>query len=299
VNREAAPDFAAIGRAITAANGDRVDSTAATPVSGGSISRAWRLPGAKRHYFVKTHAADFIDNFTAEAEGLKVLASAVSPAPTLLTTGATDTTAFLVLEYLELRPLDRAGGTFLGHQLSTLHRVTGEAFGWHRDNFIGATPQANEAHASWPHFFAQHRLLPQLRLASKNGMVAELRAKGEALVERIGGLFIDYRPRPSLLHGDLWSGNAAQLTDGRAVMFDPACYFGDREADLAMSELFGGFPESFYAAYREAWPLDHGYEARKPLYNLYHVLNHYNLFGDAYLGQARRMIERLLAELKR
>jgi fructosamine-3-kinase len=293
------PDFAAIGQAITAVNGDRIDNVGVTPVGGGSISRAWRLCGERHDYFIKTHTADFIENFSAEAEGLRALATAVSPAPTFLTCGVSDATAFLVLEYLDLRPLDRAGGAFLGRQLAALHRVTGDAFGWHRDNFIGATPQANEAHASWPHFFAQRRLLPQLGLATKNGMASELRAKGEALAERIGGLFIDYRPLPSLLHGDLWSGNAAQLADGRAVMFDPACYFGDREADLAMSELFGGFPESFYVAYREAWPLDHGYETRKPLYNLYHVLNHYNLFGDAYLGQARRMIERLLAELTR
>ena len=293
------PDFAAIGQAITAVNGDRIDNVGVTPVGGGSISRAWQLRGERHDYFIKTHTADFIENFSAEAEGLRALATAVSPAPTFLTCGVTDATAFLVLEYLDLRPLDRAGGAFLGCQLAALHRVTSEAFGWHRNNFIGATPQANEAHASWPHFFAQRRLLPQLGLATKNGMASELRAKGEALAERIGGLFIDYRPLPSLLHGDLWSGNAAQLADGRAVMFDPACYFGDREADLAMSELFGGFPESFYVAYRETWPLDHGYETRKPLYNLYHVLNHYNLFGDAYLGQARRMIERLLAELTR
>ena len=292
-------DFAAIGQAITAVNGDRINNVGVTPVGGGSISRAWRLRGERHDYFIKTHAADFIENFSAEAEGLRALATAVSPVPTFLTCGVTDATAFLVLEYLDLRPLDRAGGAFLGRQLAALHRVTGEAFGWHRNNFIGATPQANDAHASWPHFFAQRRLLPQLGLATKCGMASELRAKGEALAERIGGLFIDYRPLPSLLHGDLWSGNAAQLADGRAVMFDPACYFGDREADLAMSELFGGFPESFYVAYREAWPLDHGYETRKPLYNLYHVLNHYNLFGDAYLGQARRMIERLLAELTR
>ena len=123
--------------------------------------------------------------------------------------------------------------------------------------------------------------------------------KGYGIIERIGGLFIDYRPAPSLLHGDLWSGNAAQTSGDGPVIFDPACYYGDRETDIAMAELFGGFPISFYAAYRAEWPLDPGYEARKPLYNLYHVLNHFNLFGSAYLGQAQRMIEGLLAALKR
>ena len=122
--------------------------------------------------------------------------------------------------------------------------------------------------------------------------------KGFGVIERIGGLFVDYQPQPSLLHGDLWSGNAAMAGDAPAL-FDPACYYGDRETDIAMAELFGGFPVNFYAAYRAAWPLDPGYESRKPLYNLYHILNHFNLFGSAYLGQAQRMIERLLAELKR
>lgn len=291
-------DLPGIAAAIAAVADDQVAVTESSPVRGGSISRAWRLYGRKRDYFVKTHDAGFGDNFAAEAEGLQALA-AVAPAPTFVTAGVCGTTAYLVLEYLDMRPLDNHGGALLGRQLATLHRQTHEHFGWPRDNYIGATPQENEAHASWPHFFTQRRLLPQLRWGLGHGMGHELYAKGEAVAERIGGLFIDYRPQPSLLHGDLWSGNAAQLADGRALMFDPACYYGDREADLAMSELFGGFPTSFYAAYRESWPLDSGYETRKTLYNLYHVLNHFNLFGDAYLGQARRMIERLLAELKR
>ncbi len=293
------PDFAGIAAAIAAANGDMVTASGVKAVGGGSISQAWCLRGRERDYFVKTQEASCADNFAAEADGLRALATAVSPAPTFVATGVCGATAYLVLEYLDLRPLDAGGGVCLGRQLAALHGVTSEHFGWHRDNYIGAIAQENAPHASWPHFFARHRLLPQLRRALDKGMGSELHAKGEAIAERIGGLFIDYQPRPSLLHGDLWSGNAAQLADGRALMFDPACYYGDREADLALSELFGGFPTSFYAAYREAWPLDPGYEARKTLYNLYHVLNHYNLFGDAYLGQARRMIERLLAELKR
>jgi fructosamine-3-kinase len=129
-------------------------------------------------------------------------------------------------------------------------------------------------------------------------MERALRDKGERLTEHLGGFFLDYRPAPCLLHGDLWSGNAGMLPDGTPVVFDPAVHRGDREADLAMSELFGGFPEAFYAAYRAAWPLDPGYETRKTLYNLYHVLNHFNMFGAGYLGQARRMIQKLAAELR-
>lgn len=238
--------------------------------------------------------------FAAEARGLQALAAtAVVRTPTFIAQGQTSGGAFLVLEYLALRPLDQRGGAVLGAALAQLHRSTGSAYGWSEDNFIGATPQHNAIHPSWPHFFGEHRLRPQLQLARHKGMDQALATKGDALIERIGGLFIDYRPAPSLLHGDLWSGNAAQCSDGTPVVFDPACYRGDRETDLAMAELFGGFPTSFFAAYRAAWPLDPGYESRKPLYNLYHILNHFNLFGNAYLGQAQRMIDKLLAELKR
>lgn len=292
------PDFAGIAQAIGRITDEAVAGDSASAVGGGSISQAWRLRGKDRDYFVKTNRASFADNFAAEADGLQALGT-VSPAPTFVGTGIVGDYAFLALEFLELRPLDRHSGISLGHQLAAQHRSCGESFGWSRDNYIGATPQENTRHASWPHFFGQHRLLPQLRLATGNGMETALIDAGHGVMERIGGLFVGYRPASSLLHGDLWSGNAAALIHGGAVTFDPACYFGDREADLAMSELFGGFPESFYAAYREAWPLDAGYETRKTLYNLYHVLNHFNLFGTAYLGQARRMIQRLLAELKR
>jgi fructosamine-3-kinase len=122
--------------------------------------------------------------------------------------------------------------------------------------------------------------------------------KGERIAEKAAAFFVGDHPVPSLLHGDLWSGNAGRLPDGTPVVFDPAVYYGDREVDVAMAELFGGFPESFYAAYREAWPLSEGFETRKTLYNLYHILNHFNLFGASYLGQAQRMIDRLVAELR-
>jgi len=182
------------------------------------------------------------------------------------------------------------------------HRCSGQEaearFGWPRDNFIGSTPQSNRSHASWPSFFAAERLRPQLALAQANGLPRATLSLGERLVEGVGAFFLDYRPQPCLLHGDLWAGNAGELPDGTAVIFDPAVYRGDREADLAMAELFGGFPEAFYAAYRAAWPLDPGFEVRKTLYNLYHILNHFNMFGASYLGQARRMIERLVAELR-
>lgn len=254
--------------------------------------------------FRKTGAAAQRALFAAEIDGLAALrATGLVRVPAAYgIVDHDDGRISLELEFLPLAALDRASGARLGEQLAALHRRTGEAqdatYGWPLDNFIGATPQSNRSHRNWAGFFAAERLRPQLALASGNGLERSLRDKGERLAENLGGFFLDYRPAPSLLHGDLWSGNAGQLADGTPTIFDPAVHRGDREADLAMTELFGGFPESFYAAYRSAWPLDAGYETRKTLYNLYHILNHFNLFGGAYLGQARRMIEKLAAELR-
>jgi fructosamine-3-kinase len=289
-----------IAAAIGEHSGTPFTPRSATAVGGGSIHRAWHFEDSRRHYFVKTNAIDAAPMFAAEARGLNALAgTAAVRTPTFVTRGHTEKHAYLVLEYIDLAPLDQAGGTLLGHAMARLHRVTGDSFGWSDDNFIGATPQRNAAHPSWPYFFGERRLRPQLQFALNHGMDKALVAKGYAIIECIGGLFIDYQPVPSLLHGDLWSGNAAQDRDGAPVIFDPACYYGDRETDIAMAELFGGFPGSFYAGYRSGWPLDRGYEMRKPLYNLYHVLNHFNLFGGAYLGQVQRMIQRLLKVLRR
>jgi fructosamine-3-kinase len=146
-------------------------------------------------------------------------------------------------------------------------------------------------------FWREHRLGYQLGLAEQRGGPANLLRKGEQLMQLVPNLFTDYQPRPSLLHGDLWSGNYAVTREGDPIIFDPAVYFGDREADLAMTELFGGFSRRFYQAYNEAWPLDKGYQVRKTFYNLYHILNHFNMFGGGYGGQAERMTEQLLNEL--
>lgn len=232
----------------------------------------------------------------AEAEGLAALrATDTVRVPAVVSCdGAT-----LVVEHLDLRSLDRAGGAALGRQFAALHRHSREQFGWPADNFIGLGAQANGWMDSWTLFYAERRLRPQLALAKANGADRKTLEGGEELAEKVAAFFTGGHPAPSLLHGDLWGGNAGQLPDGTPVIFDPACYYGDREADLAMSELFGGFPDSFYAAYREAWPPAAGFEVRRTLYNLYHVLNHYNIFGAGYLSQAQRMIAKLLAELRR
>lgn len=267
--------------------------------SGGCISASFTARAGDDKVFIKTGDAAQLAMFEAEADGLKALAKAgTHRVPAVLATGATESHAYLVLEWLDLKPLEtREDAEAAGHALAELHRHTSAQHGWQRDNFIGSTPQANPASDSWPFFFARQRLRPQLALARQNGYPRELLVDGERLAEAVPALLFDYRPTPSLLHGDLWHGNTA-FADGRPALFDPAVYYGDREADLAMTELFGGFPGAFYLAYREDWPLDDRFQQRKNLYNLYHMLNHLNLFGRSYLGQVQRMLKKLLKEAR-
>jgi fructosamine-3-kinase len=253
------------------------------------------LEGEGRRYFAKINERAQLDNFDAEADGLAALAASGARVPSPLCRGEADAEAFLVLEYLEIRGSgDHAA---LGRALALVHSARGEFFGWRRDNYIGTTPQRNRRASSWADFWRDSRLRPQLDLGRKNGLRADLSKKGERLVEAVPLLLSDHAPPASLLHGDLWGGNAGFLADGAPVLFDPAVYWGDRETDLAMTELFGGFDPEFYSAYAEVLPLDDGYAKRKPLYNLYHVLNHANLFGGSYVAQAERLIDRLLAQV--
>jgi fructosamine-3-kinase len=235
--------------------------------------------------------------FVAEAEGLRELAAAKTlRVPEPVCWGVAGEMAYLVLEHLEFGR--RGNAALLGEQLASLHRTTQAEFGWGRDNTLGSTPQINTPCTDWVGFWRERRLGFQLGLARRNGCSGELQRLGEQLMTHLNGLFDGYRPQPALLHGDLWSGNHGYLADGTPVIFDPAVYYGDREADLAMTELFGGFGADFYAGYRAAWPLDAGYAVRKTLYNLYHILNHFNLFGGGYEQQALRMSQQLLAELR-
>lgn len=290
-----------LARALQDASGLDFTGAQLNPVRGGCINRTFEVQAGKRTYFLKLNDAAALPMFEAEADGLIALAACDAfRVPRPLAWGATDGEAFLLLEHLQLHPVASAeDGRRFAEALVELHRNTGERFGWTRDNYIGATPQHNSLHDAWARFLVECRLVPQLQLARAKGYGGALGRDADKLLERIPALFLDYRPRASLLHGDLWNGNAAIAADGTPVLFDPAVYRGDRDADLAMSELFGGFPASFYAAYRSAWPPAEGYELRKTLYNLYHILNHLNLFGRAYLGQAERMVRTLAAELLR
>ncbi|HHH45858.1 MAG TPA: fructosamine kinase family protein [Thiotrichales bacterium] len=274
----------------------RVDH--AESVGGGCINETLAVPTAEgARLFVKLNDARRLDMFEAELAGLQALeACGGVRVPRALGCGLAGGRAWLALEYLPLG--GRGGGARLGEGLARQHRCTAEAFGWDRDNTIGASPQPNAWDADWVRFWRERRLGFQLELAKRHGHGGELQRLGERLLDRVGDFFTDYRPVPSLLHGDLWGGNWGVLDSGEPVVFDPAVYYGDREADIAMTELFGGFGTDFRAAYEAAWPLDPGYRVRRTLYNLYHILNHLNLFGVGYLGQSIAMIERLLAEVQ-
>ena len=265
-------------------------------VGGGCINSAEVVTGSDgARYFIKLNNTATLDMFEAEAAGLEEIRQSGSiRAPQPIVTGTSGSQAFLVLEYLDIGGGGEMAEAVLGRQLAAMHRHTRRYFGWSRNNTIGTTPQNNAEEHDWVAFYREHRLRFQLELARENGN-RRLLQRGEALLEALPAFFKDYRPAPSLLHGDLWGGNHAVLRDGTPVIFDPAVYYGDREADVAMTELFGGFGIGFHAAYREAWPLDSGYRIRRDLYNLYHVLNHFNLFGGGYAGQAERMIDRLLS----
>ncbi len=265
-----------------------------SPAGGSALNEIRRLDLGAKRYFVKLGPAASLDMFDAEAAALRELASANAVRiPAVHAVGTDGSAAWLVLEWLDLEPHGR--GAALGRALAALHRVTMPRFGWHRDNTIGTTPQPNTWMDDWASFFRERRLAPQLALAARHGH-AEVAREGERLLSCVPALLGGHSPLASLLHGDLWSGNAARLATGEPVIFDPATYYGDREADLAMTELFGGFDPDFYAAYRESWPVSAGYATRRTLYNLYHVLNHLNLFGGGYAGQARQMMARLVAE---
>ena len=268
-------------------------------LGGGCINQAWRISDGQQTFFVKVNAAARLPVFEAEAAGLAELAATGTVrVPVPLGHGVTDEYAWLMLEYLPLVNSGTQAMEKLGRSLAALHALPQKGFGWHRDNAIGATLQRNAYCNDWIQFWREQRLGFQLNLAARNGYTGALQQQGEQLLTRLDGLFVGHSPTPALLHGDLWSGNAGCTVEGQPVVFDPAVYQGDREADLAMTELFGGFAESFYAAYREALPLTTGYPQRRTLYNLYHILNHLNLFGGGYLTQAERMIAQLLAELR-
>jgi protein-ribulosamine 3-kinase len=269
----------------------------AEPLAGGDINAAYRLQAENLSYFVKLNRPERLAMFEAEALGLHSLAQTQTiRVPEPIVCGKTPDYAFLVLEYIALNNLNPRTEQLLGQQLAQLHRQKQAYFGWHCDNTIGSTAQVNGQYHTWIKFWQEQRLGHQLTLAAAKGYRGRLQTLGEKLCANLEPLFSGYQPQPALVHGDLWCGNVAADGQGNPVIYDPACYFGDRETDVAMTELFGGFSATFYQAYQAVYPLSPGYAGRKTLYNLYHILNHLNLFGQSYLHQAENMISTLLKE---
>ncbi|MEL6502545.1 MAG: fructosamine kinase family protein [Cyanobacteria bacterium J06623_1] len=282
-----------IAQAISQATGKEFAIADTQSVSGGCINQGYKISSSDAVYFVKINAASQEEMFAAEALGVKQMsATQTITVPQPVCWGTAGNSSYIVLQWLDLARGDDHSWTAMGHQLAALHREgTNENFGWSQNNTIGSTPQINTWMSNWADFFAQQRIGYQLKLAQRRGgSFPEL----NLVVDTVRDKLADRKPQPALVHGDLWSGNAAIAADGSPVIFDPATYYGDRETDIAMTELFGGFPSAFYRGYNEAWQLDDGYQQRKNVYNLYHVLNHFNLFGGGYGNQARRIIEKIV-----
>ena len=276
----------------------------AQPIGGGDINRVVRFVAGDRFYLLKWNAHPPVPvpgapgMFAAEAMGLERLAGTRTlrvPAVYDFADDENEGPAYILLEWIEpARNASRPDvGTTLGRGLAALHRAPAEAYGLEHDNYCGATPQVNGWSKSWIAFFGERRLGFQMELAAQKGrMGRERRRRLERLIARLNEWIDEAAVRPSLLHGDLWGGNWMAGPGGEPVIFDPAVYYGDREAELAMCHLFGGFPAGFFRAYDEAWPPAPGRDERLPLYQLYHLLNHLNLFGEGYGSSVDRILRR-------
>jgi len=262
-------------------------------IGGGSINSAYQVTGNDgQQYFIKLNSASLEFMFQVEFDSLNELLQVdMIQIPHPVCFGTAESKSYLVLEYITMK--SSGDQQQLGYALAQMHKITASQYGWYQDNIIGSTPQRNNKHSNWLTFWREERLLPQVNMLYDKGYKKQLQALSDKLLNNLDSLLANHNPAASLLHGDLWSGNYAFNDQGRPVIFDPALYYGDREADLAMTELFGGFSQGFYQAYNEAWPLDNNYNQRKTLYNLYHILNHANLFGSSYLNQAISMMQRL------
>jgi fructosamine-3-kinase len=262
-------------------------------IGGGCINQGYRIDNGDRAYFVKLNQASQVEMFVAEALGLQQMAATQTiTVPQPICWGVADSSSYIVLQWLDLGGGNNQAWHNMGSQLAAMHRLgTSQQFGWDINNTIGSTPQINTWNNSWADFFAEQRIGYQLRLAKRRGGNFP---DTQQVVEKVRQILQDRQPEISLVHGDLWSGNGAITSKGEPVILDPATYYGDREVDIAMTELFGGFPAAFYQGYNQAWQLDKGYPQRKNLYNLYHILNHFNLFGGGYASQANRMLQAIL-----
>jgi fructosamine-3-kinase len=286
MNREGAAE------AVGSITGSSAEIISLNRVGGGCISSAWKVSSKEQTWFLKKAAGPEINFLKAEARGLQELELCESiRTPKCLGHYEKDNFGFLVLEHLEMTSHSPESQHLLGQQLAAMHRIRSDRHGFCEDNFIGSHVQINSLHNNWIEFYSECRLIPQAEDTGDTQVIS----KTQQLCSKLTNLFGGYTPFPSLLHGDLWGGNTSCLKAGTPVIFDPAVYYGDRETDIAFTEMFGGFSREFYQAYNEEFPLDHGYSKRKDLYQLYHYLNHANIFGGSYIGSARRILDSLLS----
>lgn len=262
------------------------------PCSGGSINRSVKLSTNRGQLFLKWNRQAPDDFFEKEAEGLQQLKQAESSPriPEVIATGAPrdDMPGFLVMEFIRE---GKSGDSFqYGKEVAVLHQNRASQYGDKADNYIGSLPQSNRHHKTWMSFFTEERINPMLKMAVDSGrMDPGIQSNWERLVNKLGELFPPCKP--SLLHGDLWSGNYLFDENGSGVLIDPAVYFGHPEMDLAFSKMFGGFNRDFYDGYESVSPLEPGFSDRVPIYNLYPLLVHVNLFGGHYATQCNRILK--------
>jgi fructosamine-3-kinase len=262
-------------------------------VSGGSINKAVKLDTSHGHFFVKHNTAHrFPAMFDKEALGLALLAKArVIDVPQVLLTDEDEEHAFLLLSYIDSSHEATDFWDDFGERLAALHQQKAEKFGLDHDNYMGSLYQHNSLHDDWTEFFVMERLEPQIKMAREEGNLGRNDVSAfERLYKQLDSIFPE--TEPSLIHGDLWSGNLMANKQGYACLIDPAVYYGHPEIDIAMSTLFGGFSNRFYEAYNRHNPLEKGWHERLPIYNLYPLLVHVNLFGGSYLSSVQQTLQR-------
>jgi fructosamine-3-kinase len=254
---------------------------------------SFKITDGQRSYFIKINNKDYLEHFQAQAYSLKQLNTLANIAsPTVTSIGTSLDKSFLVLDYVDFSKAKPMLWHQLGQQLAQMHYETRHGqFGWQHDNFIGDTIQPNHWSSNWTTFFADQRIAWQLQLLSERSVML---GNIEHITQVCHDALLHHQVTPCLVHGDLWQGNTG-FSGEQAMIFDPACYYGDREVDIAMTELFGHFPDHFYHGYQAEYPLDAGYEQRKLVYNFYHILNHANVFGGIYIDQAKAALSRIMS----
>ncbi|WP_248723909.1 fructosamine kinase family protein [Seonamhaeicola sp. ML3] len=261
------------------------------PISGGDISQAYRIDTNNSSYFLKLNGADKLNMFKTEAYGLELIAKTNTiKTPKILAFDVFENSAFLLMEFVESKSPTAQDFKALGKQLAALHQCTSESFGLDTNNFIGSLTQSNNQHESWTDFYIDERLIPQLDLAKSKGLLnAKEIPLTSAMKDALQTLFQNIKP--SLLHGDLWSGNYLIASNGTPYLIDPAVYYGHSEIDIAMTKLFGGFSNHFYEAYFDTMPPDDYTNQRIEIYQLYYLLVHLNLFGRSYYGSVASILK--------